>query len=311
MSKILVFGHQSPDTDAITCAITYSYLLNELGYEAEPVALGEINKETAYALNQFGYEAPRVIEKAGDETDTVALVDHNEFQQSISDIKDLKIQSVVDHHRVGNFETAEPTSITIKPLGSCQSVIYLLYKEYGVDVPANIAGLMLSGLISDSLLYSSPTFTDQDKQIAADLKERAGIDDHEYGTAMLKAGANVDDKSEEEIAEGDAKSFSMGEYNVRIGQVNVVDVDDVLKRKAAMLQTMESLSKANGYDGFLLIVTNILTNDSEGLFVGAEQMVPKVENAFGVSVTDNQLPLKGVVSRKKQVVPPMTTAFEG
>ncbi|MDO4680824.1 MAG: manganese-dependent inorganic pyrophosphatase [Aerococcus sp.] len=310
MSKILVFGHQSPDTDAITCAITYSYLLNQLGYEAEAVALGEINKETEYALKQFGYEAPRIIEQAGDETDTVALVDHNEFQQSVSDIKDLKIHSVVDHHRVGNFETAEPTYVTIKPLGCCQSVIYLLYKEHGVDIPADIAGLMLSGLISDSLLYSSPTFTEQDKEIAKDLVAHAGIDDQAYGTAMLKAGANVDDKSEEDIAEGDAKSFTMGDFNVRIGQVNVVDVNDVLKRKEQMLSAMESLSAKKGYDGFLLIVTNILTNDSEGLFVGADAMIPKVEEAFNVTVTDHQLPLKGVVSRKKQVVPPMTTAFE-
>lgn len=310
MSKILVFGHQSPDTDAITCAITYSYLLNELGYEAEPVALGEINAETAYALDQFGFDAPRIIEKAGTETDTVALVDHNEFQQSVSDIKDLKIHSVVDHHRVGNFETAEPTYITIKPLGCCQSVIYLLYKEHGVDIPANIAGLMLSGLISDSLLYSSPTFTEQDKAIAKDLVARAGVDDQAYGTAMLKAGANVDDKDEAEIAEGDAKSFTMGDFNVRIGQVNVVDVNDVLKRKEAMLAAMDKLANDNGYDGFLLIITNILSNDSEGLFIGKDAMIPKVEDAFGVSVTDHQLPLKGVVSRKKQVVPPMTVAFE-
>lgn len=309
MSKILVFGHQNPDTDAITCSITYSHLLNELGETAEPVALGEVNKETAYALKQFGFEAPRVIEKAGDETDTVALVDHNEFQQSVSDIKDLTIHSVVDHHRIANFETAQPLYFTAKPLGCCQSVIYGLYEQYNVEVTPEIAGLMLSGLISDSLLFSSPTCTEYDKELGKKLAEIAGVDSEAYGTEMLKAGASVDDKSAEEIAEGDAKSFTMGDYQMRIGQVNVVDVNDVLARKQEMVDEMTSLSAANGYDGFLLIVTNILTNDSEGLFVGNEAIIPGLEEAFGVTVSDQQLPLKGVVSRKKQVVPPLTDAL--
>ncbi|MCI5775832.1 MAG: manganese-dependent inorganic pyrophosphatase [Aerococcus sp.] len=306
MSKILVFGHQNPDTDAITCAITYSHLLNELGETAEPVALGEINKETVYALNQFGFDAPRVIEKASDETDTVALVDHNEFQQSVSDIKDVTIHSVVDHHRISNFETAQPLYFNAKPLGSCQSVIYGLYQQYGVEVTPEIAGLMLSGLISDSLLFSSPTCTPYDKKIGQKLAEIVGVDSQTYGTEMLKAGASVDDKDAATIADGDAKSFEMGDYQMRIGQVNVVDIADVLDRKQEILDEMQSLSLANSYDGFLLIVTNILTNDSEGLFVGRDEIIPGLEEAFGVSVKDHQLPLKGVVSRKKQVVPPLT-----
>ncbi|MCY3035870.1 MULTISPECIES: manganese-dependent inorganic pyrophosphatase [Aerococcus] len=311
MSKILIFGHQNPDMDAITSAISLSYLLNTLGYETEPVALGEANDETQYALDHFNHEGLRVIEKAGDETDTVALVDHNEFQQSVADIKDLNVFAVVDHHRVGNFETSAPLYYIAKPLGCTQSVIYDLYQEKGVEIPQQIAGLMLSGIISDTLLYSSPTCTEKDKEIAKKLAEIAGVDDESYGTEMLKAGANVDDKSAEEIADGDAKSFSMGGKEVRIGQVNVVDANDVIKRKDEVLKAMKELLINNNYDAFLLVITNILTNDSEGLLVGDDSLTKNFEKAFDVDVTDHQLALKGIVSRKKQIVPPLTDSFEG
>ncbi|WP_195851180.1 manganese-dependent inorganic pyrophosphatase [Aerococcus tenax] len=311
MSKILIFGHQNPDMDAITSAISLSYLLNTLGYETEPVALGQANDETKYALDHFNHGGLRVIEKAGDETDTVALVDHNEFQQSVADIKDLNVFAVVDHHRVGNFETSAPLYYIAKPLGCTQSVIYDLYQEKGVEIPQQIAGLMLSGIISDTLLYSSPTCTEKDKEIAKKLAEIAGVDDESYGTEMLKAGANVDDKSAEEIADGDAKSFSMGGKEVRIGQVNVVDANDVIKRKDEVLKAMKELLINNNYDAFLLVITNILTNDSEGLLVGDDSLTKNFEKAFDVDVTDHQLALKGIVSRKKQIVPPLTDSFEG
>lgn len=310
MSKILVFGHQNPDTDAITSAITYSHLLNQLGEEAEAIALGDLNPETQFALEAFSVDAPRVVKKVAAETDLVALVDHNEFQQSAEDIRDVQIHSVVDHHRIANFETAAPLAYTARPVGCTQTVIYGLYQVHGVEVTKEIAGLMLSGLISDTLLLKSPTCTEEDKQLAGKLAEIAEIDLEAYGLDMLRAGADVSEKSALEIADGDAKSFELNGHSVRIGQVNVVDVNDVLKRKEDMLQVMQKETAEKGYDAFFLVVTNILTNDSEGLLVSNVDLVEHFEKAFAGKIVDSQIALPGLVSRKKQIVPPLTEAFE-
>ncbi|AMB98679.1 inorganic pyrophosphatase [Aerococcus urinaehominis] len=312
MQKILVFGHQNPDTDAITSAISYSYYLSQSNQEVEPepVALGPVNPETQFALDYFNQPAPRVIETAANEVDLVALVDHNESQQSVSDIKEVSVYSVVDHHRIANFETADPILYVALPVGCTQTVIYQMMKFAGVKPTKEIAGLMIAGIVSDTLLFQSPTTTDQDKKTAEALAEIAEIDLQAFGLDLLKAGANVDDKSALEIAEGDAKSFPMGDYSIRIGQINVVDVADVLKRKDEILAVMQSESIDHSYDAFLLVVTNILTNDSVGLYVGNENLQASFEAAFNTKIDQQTLDLPGVVSRKKQVVPPLTKAIE-
>lgn len=309
MNKILVFGHQNPDTDAITSAISYAYLLNQQGLEAEAVALGQVNVETAYALNEFGQEAPRVIESIGTQTDTVALVDHNESQQSVADLAEVEVHSVVDHHKIGDFTSAAPLTFIAKPYGCSQTIIFELFQEKGIEIPKEIAGLMLSAIISDTLLFKSPTTTEKDQEVGLALAEIAGVDVEAYGLALLKSGTNVDAKSASEIADGDAKSFEMDGKPVRIGQINVVDVDDVLKRKDEVIAAMKDLVAKNEYAAFLLVVTNILTSDSEGLLVGSEDFMQHAEQAFGGQVNDNQIALPGVVSRKKQVVPPLEATF--
>ncbi|WCG38673.1 manganese-dependent inorganic pyrophosphatase [Aerococcus urinaeequi] len=309
MNKILVFGHQNPDTDAITSAISYAYLLNQHGLEAEAVALGQVNEETAYALNEFGQEAPRVIESIGTQTDTVALVDHNESQQSVADLAEVEVHSVVDHHKIGDFTSAAPLTFIAKPYGCSQTIIFELFQEKGIEIPKEIAGLMLSAIISDTLLFKSPTTTEKDQEVGLALAEIAGVDVEAYGLALLKSGTNVDAKSASEIADGDAKSFEMDGKPVRIGQINVVDVDDVLKRKDEVIAAMKDLVAENEYAAFLLVVTNILTSDSEGLLVGSEDFMQHAEQAFGGQVNDNQIALPGVVSRKKQVVPPLEATF--
>ncbi|MFV8290671.1 manganese-dependent inorganic pyrophosphatase [Aerococcus viridans] len=309
MNKILVFGHQNPDTDAITSAISYAYLLNQQGLEAEAVALGQVNEETAYALNEFGQEAPRVIESIGTQTDTVALVDHNESQQSVADLAEVEVHSVVDHHKIGDFTSAAPLTFIAKPYGCSQTIIFELFQEKGIEISKEIAGLMLSAIISDTLLFKSPTTTEKDQEVGLALAEIAGVDVEAYGLALLKSGTNVDAKSASEIADGDAKSFEMDGKPVRIGQINVVDVDDVLKRKDEVIAAMKDLVAENEYAAFLLVVTNILTSDSEGLLVGSEDFMQHAEQAFGGQVNDNQIALPGVVSRKKQVVPPLEATF--
>ena len=301
MSKILVFGHQNPDTDAIGAAIAFANLQKELGKDAEAVALGEPNEETAFALNHFGLTAPRVVETVANEVEQVMLVDHNEFQQSAADIEKVEILAVVDHHRIANFQTANPLYYRAEPVGCTSTIILKLYKENNVEVPKNIAGMMLSAIVSDTLLFKSPTCTQEDVQAAKELAEIAGVDLEGYGLEMLKAGTNLGTKSASELIDLDAKSFPMGGSNLRIAQVNTVDLAEVFARQAELESAMQEANAANGYDLFVLVVTNIL-------IVGEPK--ENVEKAFNVTLDNNRALLKGVVSRKKQVVPQLTAAFE-
>ncbi|BCA86035.1 putative manganese-dependent inorganic pyrophosphatase [Enterococcus saigonensis] len=308
MSKILVFGHQNPDTDAIGAAIAFAYLQNTLREEdVEAVALGTPSEETQYALDHFGLKAPRVISTVKDETTNVMLVDHNEFQQSAADIAEANILAVVDHHRIANFETANPLYYRAEPVGCTSTIILKLYKEEQVAIPEPIAGIMLSAIISDTLLFKSPTCTPADIVAAKELAEICETDYQAYGLEMLKAGTNLSDKPASVLLDLDAKSFPMGEKNIRIGQINTVDLKEVFDRQAELEAAMVVENEKHGYDLFVLIVTNILDSDSELLVVGESK--EKVEAAFNISLENNRALLKGVVSRKKQVVPQLTAAF--
>ncbi|MBY5020711.1 manganese-dependent inorganic pyrophosphatase [Streptococcus suis] len=309
MSKFLVFGHQNPDTDAIASSYGWAHLEREVfGRDAEVVALGTPNEETAFALDYFGVTAPRVVESAKAEgVSQVILTDHNEFQQSIADIKDVEVAAVIDHHRVANFETANPLYMRLEPVGSASSIVYRAFKENGVTPPKEVAGLLLSGLISDTLLLKSPTTHATDPQVAAELAEIAGVNLEEYGLALLKAGTNLASKSAEELIDIDAKTFGLNGNDVRVAQVNTVDIAEVLERQAEIEAAMTAASVANGYSDFVLMITDIVNSNSEILALGSN--MDKVEAAFNFKLENNHAFLPGAVSRKKQVVPQLTDAF--
>ncbi|MGG0737009.1 manganese-dependent inorganic pyrophosphatase [Niallia taxi] len=304
MGKVLVFGHKNPDTDTICSAIAYAELKKALGVDAEAVRLGDINGETQFALDTFKAEAPRYIQKASEETDSVILVDHNEFQQSVEDIKEVSILEVIDHHRIANFETSDPLYYRAEPVGCTATILNKLYKENNVEIKKEIAGLMVSAIISDSLLFKSPTCTEQDVKAAQELAEIAGINLEQYGLDMLKAGADLSDKTVEQLISLDAKEFPMGSYKVEVAQVNAVDTNDVLAKQAEIEAVLNKVIADKELDLFLLVVTDILNNDSVALALGNK--VDAVEQAFGVSLENNTALLKGVVSRKKQIVPVLT-----
>ena len=309
--KILVFGHQKPDTDAIGSSYGFSYLSNHRpngALNTEVVALGTPNEETQFVLDYFGVKAPRVVKSAKEEgVDTVILTDHNEFQQSISDIEDLTIYGVVDHHRVANFNTAAPLFMTVEPVGSASSIVYRKFLEANVEVPKEVAGLLLSGLISDTLLLKSPTTHVTDHKVAKELAEIAGVNLEEYGLAMLKAGTNLSTKSAEELIDIDAKTFELNGSSVRIAQVNTVDIPEVLERLSDIKVAIKASMNANGYDDFVFMITDIVNSNSEIIALGAHP--EKSEAAFNFTLTDDHAFLAGAVSRKKQVVPQLTESF--
>lgn len=307
MSKVLVFGHKNPDTDTTTSAIVYAYLKNQLGVEAEAVRLGEPNDETKFALEKFGFEAPRFVEKVAAEASEVILVDHNEFQQSADDIADVTITEVIDHHRIANFETAAPLYYRAEPVGCTATILNKIFKENGIEIPANIAGLMVSAIVSDTLLLKSPTCTEQDVKAAKELAAIAGVNLDEYGLAMLKAGADLSDKALEDLLSLDAKEFDMNGKKVIIAQVNAVDVNDVLGRQDELTALLNNEVAAKGLDLFFFVVTDILNNDSVAVPAGA--FIAESAKAFNAAVENGQVALPGVVSRKKQIVPVLTEQF--
>ncbi|PFP25826.1 manganese-dependent inorganic pyrophosphatase [Bacillus sp. AFS073361] len=307
MEKVLIFGHKNPDTDTICSAIAYADLKKQLGMDVEPVRLGQINGETQFALNQFNAEVPRLVEAVASEVNSVILVDHNERQQSANDIADVRVLEVIDHHRIANFETSDPLYYRCEPVGCTATILNKMYKENNKEISKPIAGLMLSAIISDSLLFKSPTCTPEDVAAARELAEIAGVDADTYGLEMLKAGADVRDKSISELLSLDAKGFEMGSSKVEIAQVNVVDTADVLARQEELEAAITTIIEEKNLDLFLFVVTDILTNDSVGLALGSKTAA--VEKAYNVTLADNTATLKGVVSRKKQIVPVLTDIF--
>ncbi|HHK1418361.1 TPA: manganese-dependent inorganic pyrophosphatase, partial [Streptococcus pyogenes] len=308
-SKILVFGHQNPDTDAIASSYAFDYLSQKaFGLDTEVVALGTPNEETAFALDYFGVEAPRVVESAKAQgSEQVILTDHNEFQQSIADIREVEVYGVVDHHRVANFETANPLYMRVEPVGSASSIVYRMFKENGIEVPKAIAGMLLSGLISDTLLLKSPTTHVSDHLVAEELAELAEVNLEDYGMALLKAGTNLASKSEVELIGIDAKTFELNGNAVRVAQVNTVDIAEVLERQEAIEAAIKDAMAAEGYSDFVLMITDIVNSNSEILAIGAN--MDKVEAAFNFTLDNNHAFLAGAVSRKKQVVPQLTESF--
>ncbi|ASI34904.1 MULTISPECIES: manganese-dependent inorganic pyrophosphatase [Exiguobacterium] len=304
MEKVLIFGHKNPDTDTITSAIAYAELKKALGVNAEAIRLGEINDETQFALDQFKIAAPRLVTAVAAEASHVILVDHNERQQSADDIADVTVTEVIDHHRIANFETSDPIYYRAEPVGCTATILNKLYKEHGVAIKPEIAGLMLSAIVSDSLLFKSPTCTEEDIVAARELAEIAGVDANVYGLNMLKAGADLSKKSITELISLDAKEFSMGAHKVEIAQVNTVDTAEVLLRQAELEEQINTIILEKELDLFVFLVTDILTNNSVALVLG--QQAPLVEQAYGIEATNHLVYLEGVVSRKKQVVPILT-----
>src|SRR5699024_1790112 len=306
MNKTFVFGHKNPDTDTICSAIVYADLKNQLGVEAEAVRLGVVNKETEFVLEAAGIAAPKLIEQAEAGQDVI-LVDHNEFQQSVDNIADLQIKEVIDHHRVANFETTDPVYFRAEPVGCTATIILKIFKENNVTVSKTNALLMLSAIVSDTLLFKSPTCTEEDVQAAKELGGIAEVDVEQYGLDMLKAGTNLSDKTIIELLEMDAKEFTMGDSKVEIAQVNAIDIDSVYERQAEFETEIEKIVEAKGLDLFLLVVTDILNSNSEVLAIGARSK--NVEDAFKVQLAANRALLKGVVSRKKQIVTNLEATF--
>ena len=305
MSKVFITGHKNPDTDSICSALSYAALKQAQGVEAVAVRLGEVGKEAQYALDYFQVEAPELIASV-EEQQAVMLVDHNEPAQSVDGLDKAELLEIVDHHRLGGLNTANPIFVHIEPVGCTATIITKMFDCQKVELPKKIAGLLLSAIVSDTVLFKSPTCTEQDKAAAEKLAVIAGVNLKEYGMAMLKAGADLGDLTPAQIAKTDSKPFSFGKYKAIVAQISVMDTADILAKKAELVAAMQELCQNEGYDMSLLMVTDIMEESTELVFVGEPKQL--IADAFGKDASGDSIYLPGVMSRKKQIVPQLTEA---
>lgn len=305
MSKVFITGHKNPDTDSICSALSYAALKQAQGVEAVAVRLGEVGKEAQYALDYFQVEAPDLIASV-EEKQAVMLVDHNEPAQSVDGLDKAELLEIVDHHRLGGLNTANPIFVHIEPVGCTATIITKMFDCQKVELPKKIAGLLLSAIVSDTVLFKSPTCTEQDKAAAEKLAVIAGVNLKEYGMAMLKAGADLGDLTPAQIAKTDSKPFSFGKYKAIVAQISVMDTADILAKKAELVAAMQELCQNEGYDMSLLMVTDIMEESTELVFVGEPKQL--IADAFGKDASGDSIYLPGVMSRKKQIVPQLTEA---
>ena len=236
----------------------------------------------------------------------VILVDHNEYEQSAEGLRQAEIIEVIDHHKVGNITTSIPINFRINPAGSTCTIVYNMFKENDVEIPSEIAGMMISGIISDTLLFRSPTTTDQDKKAVEGLNEILNLDLEKYAMDLFKAGTSLQGYTIEEIFYRDFKQFEIEGHKIGVGQVFTLDIDEILNRKDEYLEFMEKTHEENGFYLTLLVITDILKEGSYILFKSSKSRL--IERAFDIEEEQGAF-IDGMVSRKKQVVPNITKAI--
>lgn len=232
------------------------------------------------------------------------LVDHNEKSQAVNGVESAEILEIIDHHKLGDIETIAPVFFRNQPVGCTGTIVYQMYQEYGVDINRKIAGLLCSAIISDTLMFRSPTCTEVDKKSAEALAERAGISIEEHAKNMFKAGSNFASKSAEEIFYQDFKAFNAGAKEFGVGQLSAMSDEELQEVKEKLMPYMPQVLEERKLDMIYIMLTNILEESSELIYVGTEAR-EIAESAFHghFEAREDSLWLKGVVSRKKQVIP--------
>jgi manganese-dependent inorganic pyrophosphatase len=238
----------------------------------------------------------------------VILVDHNEYGQSVKGIEEAEIIEVIDHHRIANIQTMAPLYYRAEPVGCTSTIIAHLYEEHGIQISRPMAGIMLSAILSDTLLFHSPTCTVKDKQMARQLAKIAEVPMDEYGMNMIIAGTAVDDESPEDLITRDMKKFTFGKYKVMVSQINTGDFKGLSKMLALLKEKLEEICKQEQNDLGVLMVTNIVFGGSEIIVAGKEKWI--AQKAFNIRSNEDTIYLSGVFSRKKQIVPVLMNAAE-
>lgn len=291
-------------------------IMHESPVTFKPLQLLNDIKETMHSTNYRNYpvvENGKLIglvsrDSLHVEKERVILVDHNERSQAVEGIEDVKIIEIIDHHRLGGIQTSEPIYTHQEPVGCTATIIANMYRRRGFDIPREIAGLLLSAIISDTVLFKSPTCTDYDKETAERLAKIAEVNIEEYGLEMLKAGSGIGDMTPAEIVKNDMKEFVIGDYRIMVSQISVMDTKEVMDLEDELIASMKNICEKDSFDMSLVMVTNIIEEATTLLFAGSPKTL--IAEAFGKGADGTHIFLPGVMSRKKQIIPPLSEAVK-
>ena len=295
-----VFGHRNPDSDSIVGAIALSYLKNQLGEDCIPARQGDISAETEFILNKFGGALPQLKTSVAGET--VYIVDSTDKIHFQDDIDDATILGIFDHHKLGDLTTNTPLEAWIRPVGCSNTVIKEVYDHYDVAIPKEIAGMMMMAILSDTVIFKSPTCTKVDTKAVKELAQIAGVEDYKaLAMEMFIVKSAVNGSTARELNTRDYKPFNMNGTMVGVNQLEMIDISALDDRKDELLEDMKKMKEEDGLHTMLVLLTDIMKEGSLLLCVSDDES--KIETAFGKKLQNNQVWLDGVLSRKKQVIP--------
>ncbi len=304
---MLVLGHTNPDSDSVAGAIALAdFLSKKNNTQVTPIVQGEINPEAAFLLEQAGVAKPELRTSVAGEQ--VWLIDYSDLGQAPADIKEAQICGIVDHHKLGDITTAEPLECWIQPVGCSCTILFGMYQFEGIEIDPAVAKLMLGAIVSDTVMFNSPTTTDKDRVAADKLATIAGIEDlNAFADAQFAAKSDVSNVADEDLIMRDLKVYEMNGKSFSIAQLEMTSLAPVLARKDALIEKVKAYRAENGYHTAMVLLTDIRALDSMA-FVESDEAELVVET-LGGSWDGDLAMLPGVVSRKKQVLPPLQKKF--
>ena len=306
MAHVSVFGHLSPDNDAIMSAVVLSQLLNQVEYAGntyEACALGALPAESAKLLVDAGLPEPKQLASV-EAGELVLLTDHNESAQSVEGLKDAVVFGVVDHHRIGDLETAAPLHYIALPWGSSCTIVAKIAEVLGIELSDAQAKLLLSAMMTDTLMLKSPTTTETDRTVAAKLGEQVGVDPVKFGMEVFLTRPSGSFTAAEMVG-NDIKMFEPAGKKLLIGQYETVDKSRALGMIDEIREAMRAFAAEKGADGIVLCITDIMEEGSQVLFEGDTAVAQK---GLGIADEHDGIWMPGVLSRKKQVAAPIMAA---
>mgnify|MGYP005853067669 CR=1 FL=1 len=295
-----VFGHTSPDSDSIVGAISLSYLKNQLGEDCIATRQGEISAETQFILDTFGGTLPELKTSVAGEK--VYIIDFSDKAQAPKDIMEATILGIVDHHKLGDLTTDTPLECWIRPIGCSNTVVYEMYRAHGVEIPKHIAGMMMMAILSDTVIFKSPTCTKVDTKAVKELAKICEVEDYKkLAMDMFIVKSATEGASARSLNTRDYKAFEMNGAKVGINQLEMIDISALDKRKEEIFEDMAKMKEEEGLHTMVVLLTDIMKEGSELLCLSDD--ASKIEAAFNKKLQNNEMWLDGVLSRKKQVIP--------
>ena len=299
-------GHIIPDSDSVCSAISLAYLLNKIGRAATPARQGELNPETKFILDKFGFEAP--VLKTSFAGDELFITDYSDIAQAPQDLDKTTVVGIVDHHKLGDITTSAPLECWIRPVGCTNTIVKEMYDYHKVEIPANIAAIMMCAILSDTVIFKSPTCTALDIQVVKELSKICGIEDFgALGMEMFKVKSEVEGTPVRDLVMRDYKNFDMHGFKVGVGQLEVVDGSVFDKIKDDLMEDIKKVKDEQKLHTIALLLTDIMKEGSEVLVVSNNTSI--FEKAFNCKLENGKVWLDGCLSRKKQIIPFLEPAF--